>query len=517
VALIMALLGLFPLLTIVAPTPALAASKNVNFNGKWTVVDSGDSSNTGTLTITNENQATGAFGGTLAANFDGSVSPITAGLVTGDQFTLTVITTGTVVGQNGLQTEYGGTISGNTITIASTGIQGWRDGHPISVDTSGGGTGTRIPLVTVSGTVNDAMCGDTGCAEAALEDQDIVVTGAASDGSAVTEAATSSKDGSWSVQVPAGSYTAGPTFDGQAIDGRGFEPEQAAVPVAATPVNDVNFLTCVGPADNSDGANGGDGTDSLGSTASTPASLTSFHAAHVIGKSTYLSASEGSSICKANYTFTLTASIPQSVMVDPSAHAPYNTSTNPGAHGWNAKTSKLSAVLNHTLLDNFPLIGGEPTYPSCLTDKQVDGFATKKIGVKWYTYYTAGANLGRVTIPITWNRSTAKLKFGTATSPAGSLTRIFKIDTPHGIDACSLTQPVVPSYYIDRTGASSFVALAYWPIPFNPIAIRTEASSARVLLQHSRRERLPTRLLSTSRRRPRSSLRPRSAPVLAWD
>jgi hypothetical protein len=71
-----------------------------------------------------------------------------------------------------------------------------------------------------------------------------LVAGMASDGSAVSVTAVSaSTTGAWSVSVPEGSYTAGPTLDGTSFDPAGqFSPREQAVAVGSENVAGVDFI-----------------------------------------------------------------------------------------------------------------------------------------------------------------------------------------------------------------------------------------------------------------------------------
>jgi hypothetical protein len=135
----MALLGLISSLTLSTPTTAFAASKNVNFDGTWNL-KSGVSTGVGTLIITNENLTTGTFNGTFP-NFEAPY-PIIKGQVIGNTFTFTDERPGTVVGKNGYEAEYAGTITGNTLVIRGTAVQTWRNGHTGTNETHGSETGS---------------------------------------------------------------------------------------------------------------------------------------------------------------------------------------------------------------------------------------------------------------------------------------------------------------------------------------------------------------------------------------
>jgi hypothetical protein len=489
-ALTMALLGLLPALLLSAPTMAQAATKNANFDGQWTASDPTDPSEHLVLAIANENLTTGSFSGTFPFRFT-NVSGVTtvtylplSGRVTGNTFTFTAeLVPDTVVGTYGAQWVANGTIDGDTAT--ATGVTtAWEDGR--TVTGNGSGTLTREAEVAVSGTVDAATCGDTSCSEAPLAGQDILVTGTASDGSAVSETSTSGDDGSWSVQVPSGSYTAGPTLDGTTIDGRGFDPEQSPpLTIDTTPQTDVNFLTCAGPQDSSDGDAADDATSSGGDLTA----LASFDAADRVGDATLLSASAGSEICKANYTVTLKAALPEAVVVDPSLSAPYNTAQIPTEDGYNGKTSTWAQFQSKLHLDSVPDLGAELTYPDCLSKSQVATLTKDQVHLKWYTYLKGPSNLGGVKVPLLWNRSSATVT--TLSQPvvtSGSLRRVYVIQEAPGFfgkDAdpatyqCSTptTRKVTPLVLTNVSG-SKFTVIVYWVIPFNASALQVAQSTA---------------------------------------
>lgn len=146
-ALAIALLGVLPAVMLSVPTTAHAATKNANFDGDWTVDGA-------RLVVTDEDVATGEFGGSLKG--PDSTLDIVSGKVTGNAYTFTVEIADTVVGVNGAQFTYGGTFSGNTMTITETAIHAWKNGHPVSASSTDPGpfTGTREG----SATSTDVAC-----------------------------------------------------------------------------------------------------------------------------------------------------------------------------------------------------------------------------------------------------------------------------------------------------------------------------------------------------------------------
>ncbi len=102
--------------------------------------------------------------------------------------------------------------------------------------------------VTLSGMVTGQTCDATQCASAGFDGQLIVATGSDIDGAPVTKNARSDTSGDWSMTLPAGSYTVGPSTDGVTIDGAAFDPQETAVNATSGDVSHVDFVTCAGSA-----------------------------------------------------------------------------------------------------------------------------------------------------------------------------------------------------------------------------------------------------------------------------
>jgi hypothetical protein len=224
------LLGVLPVLMLSVPTTAVATTKNANFDGDWLIKATGEAH----LVVTGEDIATGEFGGSLAG--PDATLDIVDGEVTGSAYTFTVEIANTVVGVNGAQFTYGGTFSGNTMTITETAIHAWHKGHPVSASSTNPGpyTGTREAF-ELSGTIIFGCSGaSTSCSSgsAPLYGVNVDVDGDSS------ETTTTDTDGAWSVSVPPGRYTVTPSAPGIT-----FTPDSLELDVTKDE-NDQDFSGC---------------------------------------------------------------------------------------------------------------------------------------------------------------------------------------------------------------------------------------------------------------------------------
>jgi hypothetical protein len=209
-----ALLGLLPVLTLALPVTAHAASTNANLDGTWAIFQEGKPLD-GNFDITGEDLATGSFGGRVnippsPAKFD--YYDIIDGQVSGDSFTITAVYPGTVVDVNGLETTYSGTVDGSTMKGEETDLEGWRNGHKVSLSADGDQTFTaKRDEFKLSGTIIFGCSGDgASCSSnsSPLYDATVNVDGSSS---ATT---TTDTDGTWKVSVPKGRYVITPTAPG---------------------------------------------------------------------------------------------------------------------------------------------------------------------------------------------------------------------------------------------------------------------------------------------------------------
>jgi hypothetical protein len=205
---LVATIAVAPLLLSLSSVDGVASTKNANIDGTWSIASSDGN---GEMTVTNENVSTGSFGGSLGGS--GVSFRIVAGLVTGVNFTMTIEVAGTVVNEHGEQVEYRGVVSGNKMTITSTGAQAWDNGKPVqNVDRPGTYVGTREG-VTLSGVV-DFGCSQSACSATSgpLYNATVEIDGP------TPVSTTTDNEGKWSATVIPGDYTVTPSAPGVTFD-----------------------------------------------------------------------------------------------------------------------------------------------------------------------------------------------------------------------------------------------------------------------------------------------------------
>ena len=183
------------------------------------------------------------------------------------------------------------------------------------------------------------------------------------------------------------------------------------------------------------------------------------------------------SLCKSEYTVTVSARIPQAQIVDPSTIAPYNKSTDPNHPKFGASTGAVATLFYQNWLDS--VFETYPKYPSCNMAFSLEDLAKSREELQWYTYLSGGS-LGQVTVPLIWNQKDQKVYFNGAPSETnGSLTRtwVYQYVGTDKTFKCSVTAPVSPVYYVvpggsDRRGLvndNAFTIVVLWYIPFAAI------------------------------------------------
>jgi Invasin, domain 3 len=347
----------------------------------------------------------------------------------------------------------------------------------------------------ISGNVSGTSCSETTCQLSGLPGVQLVATGTAADGTAVTQSTTSAADGTYSLEVPPGTYTVGPSVDGITADGTGFEPQpQTGVVVGSAPVAGPNFSACTVPSSVSD-----DDADrkagaqfQSGAVAHTPGVTSPRLLAH-IGNVT-------ASACKSVYTVKLSAEIPQKDLVDFSTRARYQTDD---GLGYNTSPAGFPGQHNPDLRNVADLASEFPACFSAAAVKRDSEETTYKIidsrggpmretipaFAEWYSYLKGGS-LGSASASFAWNRSTQTVNVVSGPTVATArLTRVFKfafhihgkIQKGQCSEVSRVPVEVFPVGGSDTPGgpaSNTFTMIVAWPIPFEPSGINLDVESA---------------------------------------
>jgi hypothetical protein len=326
---------------------------------------------------------------------------------------------------------------------------------------------------TISGRVySSSACS---CSQTPIADGKILVSGKTSDGTALSQTALTDADGDWSVMVPNGSYTAGPSLDGSTFaELPSFDPETRAITVSGADVPNQDFVTCIQqPADSSVGTDVRRGGDPSASVASAPPSQQ----------------------CVSQYKITLKASIPQSVIVDPSKAAHYRvdpTDTNPG---FNDTDYWFSHYLRATRITRE--LSSLPTFPDCeaFPNSRVEQLTRENATIRWFSQIVGKTQLGSATVTLAWNQSLKKMQFVSGpTIVTGKMTRTWRWDLEEPgkkpeLGSCSLTEPVSVKFapvLSSAAGAggqlkpSDFTLIATWDFPFDPEGLRVDTADTTI-------------------------------------
>jgi hypothetical protein len=378
-----------------------------------------------------------------------------------------------------------------TTTGAGLGYSLGYDGTTIAAGTHGHQLGDFVftPEYKVSGTLSGVQCAaGGGCVTSGLGGFKVLVTNRASDGSGVSVSDVTGDDGSWSVMVPPGTYTAGVvgadgvTFVGPSIVPSGPEgsvPGTTPVVVAAGDVPNVDFHTCAAPVDSS----GASDSRSLLSAASDP--FTSPEVAHTAA------ASFAPSLCISSYTLSISAKIPQKIFVDPSPDAHYNRNSNPHLGEYVSGRSYVGAR---------GVVIEKNEYPECMPPGKVTAYTNGHAEVEWYSYIDGGVSLGKVDLPVTWNQDTGKTDLlSEPVETTGTLTREFRwrVRFPGHkplYDKCTQTAHV-PMLVWAVAGAdgveaklakNEFTVVAAWWLPFDApgLTLPPKSSAAEKIVEH---------------------------------
>jgi hypothetical protein len=324
---------------------------------------------------------------------------------------------------------------------------------------------------SVAGTVSGTSCTDSGCSlPAGVGGFTVLVQGTASDGTPVSETDETAADGSWSVQVPAGSYTAGLSEDGSTFVSPVMEQ---SVAVGGSAVTGVDFSSCA------------EGSSS----SSTPAAVVDLpRLGSGVGRRVVAhtaAAGFSPSYCESEYNVTVSAKIPQDILVDASEDAHFQEAS---GEGFNHSQSLVNALRKY----NRESKGFNPEFPECINAGKLRYYTGLHLSPEWYSYIRAGTVIGSATVPITWNQSTGQVELeGAPTITHGSVTREFvwqvkllsgkvergqcheKVQVPMmllpAIGGGSESAAVRTGHAEDESAAAarSFTIVAAWWLPFD--------------------------------------------------
>jgi hypothetical protein len=338
----------------------------------------------------------------------------------------------------------------------------WHDANGAEGPVSGM---TTIPLGSAAtGTVYNLKCGDTSCSRTGVGGANLLALGKATDGTAVSRTGTSADDGTFTLGVPAGTDTVGPTQDSKTLDGAGFDPLNHVVTVpAAAPVAGQDFNACALSSELGSARR----PDSVSSTGTG----TGIAADSGAAKPVQSDAASGptATACKSIYTVKVSAKIPQAQLVDPSTKAAYEVEH---GGGFNPTTRKSHAF--------------SPGFPACFSAAQVKKYTNAGASAEWFTHIKGGP-LGSASASFAWDRKAQEVHVVDGpTLTVKKMTRIFdwKIHdhgkTLHG--SCNevnhvqeLTLPVGGSD-VPGSGLTSreFALITVWGFPFNPVGDRVD-------------------------------------------
>jgi hypothetical protein len=320
-------------------------------------------------------------------------------------------------------------------------------------------TAADTTTTTTDETISGYVLNDCGCE--VIGGVPILVKGMASDGTAVTETDKSADaDGSWSVQVPPGRYTAGPTKDGSDFDLPAFDPEPTApLTVTTSNVENVDFHTCAGDSStsgSSDEANGSGGAGTsrqLGLTGGRRPLLT---------RTADGASNDVVSGCKSLYTLTVGTELPSGPIVDASRLARY--ATQPG-NDYRGSNTYIGAFLETPPVSWFWATSNE--YPECMDPTLIEHLNLTHVKVEWYSELY-GESLGAATIKLLWDQSVNDPNVTVLGSPIvtqDDLVKVWHWSYEGERGTCS-EQREVPVLAYPETDGTSFTVLLAWGIPF---------------------------------------------------
>ena len=329
----------------------------------------------------------------------------------------------------------------------------------------------------ISGAVEAVACGTGSCTSSPLQGVKVLVTGKASDGSTVTRTDATDAKGTWSVTVPKGSYTAGPTADGSTFIGPAFDPEKKQnILVGTNDVPDVNFRACV--------AEPGASRSTASAARTARASVTGVP-----------------SFCESKYTLSVTVSMPQRILVDPSPSARYNPSADPAVG-----TYRSSADKNWIAAGTRDLLRLNRQFPECLSSRRVAQLNQAQVeNIEWYSYIehlSKENSLFKLDLPLVWDQraspgapnGTVSYTPQTETMKVWKLTRVIKyryttkVGRKTVTGACSETHAVDPMEFLHvstdelpgagKLASNEFSLVVAWTFPFDPPGLQIDTGSA---------------------------------------
>lgn len=352
-------------------------------------------------------------------------------------------------------------ISGSTIAVGAYNHQVGANSHQGVVYAYG-----AVPTQKVSGSVFGRLCGDSDCEQAPVVGGKILVSGHASDGTAISVTATTDGSGAWSVQVPSGTYRVGPTLDGTTFaDLPSVDPASRSVTVKDADLTDQNFATCV--------ESGSSDSD----TASSRARV----------RSTVAKPSD----CVSQYTVALKASIKQKSVIDPSDDAHFRVTPTADNPGFNDTDYWFTHYLRETKVTRQ--LASLPTFPECsaFSPARVRELTKKNATIRWFSTISGKSQLGSAKVTFAWNQSKQRMTLVDApTIAAGTMTRRFRwdLDEPGSkpkLGSCKVTEPVtvmLAPVLSSADGAKgrlddqSFTVVASWNFPFDPAGAQIDTA-----------------------------------------
>jgi hypothetical protein len=324
-------------------------------------------------------------------------------------------------------------------------------------------------LYKVSGSVSTSSA--CGCGGVPIADGTVLVTGTAADGTPVSQAAVTNTSGEWSVMVPNGSYTAGPSLDGSTFaDLPSFDPERRDnIAVNGADVPDQDFVTCIQEPDGS---------------SSSP------DMRRPGGPSASAAAVAPAKPCISQYTITLKASIPQGELIDPSADAHYRIDPTTDNVGYPKTDYWFEHYLRETRLTRQ--LASLPTFPNCpaFSNERVKQLTKDNAEIRWFSEFAGKTQLGSATVTMAWDQTTQTMQLVSApTYVTTEMTRTYHWDLQESgkkpqISSCSVSEPVqvmLAPVLSDAAGAEGkltpqdFTLIASWDFPFDSAGLKLDA------------------------------------------